>query len=230
MINDAGLKLIKEFEGCKLVAYLDKLANPPVWTVGWGDTGPDVKEGTVWTQEQADRRLGLRLEELGRDVLAACVEEPNVNQLAAMASFAYNVGIGAFKKSTLLKKHNAGDFVGAANEFKRWSKAGGEVRAGLTRRRAAEAALYLTPPDDRSQTTRATPEQAPPSKPNTVAIIATVGASLTGAQQAVAQIEGIWGSLHQMGVNPHFLLGLLGLAAVATLGWFVYDAWIRKED
>lgn len=231
MISGAGFALIERFEGCKLKAYLDTLAKPPVWTVGWGHTGPDVNANTVWTQEQADRMLELRVGEFARQVESACVEVPNENQLAAMTSFAYNVGVGAFKKSTLLKKHNAGDFVGAAKEFGRWNKAGGEVRAGLTRRRAAEAALYLTPPDERQQTTRATAEPAAPaSKPNATAVVATVGATLTGAQQAIAQVEDIWGKLYGLGINPHWLMAGLGVAAVVTLAWFAYDAWARKDE
>lgn len=231
MINEAGYKLIKEFEGCKLVAYLDRIAKPPVWTIGWGHTGPDVYDGLVWTQAKADQMLDFRVAEFARGVLDACSEEPNENQLAAMTSFAYNLGLGALRKSTLLKKHNARDFVGAANEFKRWNKAGGEIVAGLTRRRSVESALYLTPPDDRQQRTRVqADEPSPKSKPNVAAVAATVGGTLTVAQQAVAQVEDIWGKLYGLGVNPHWVLAGLGVAAVVTLAWFVYDAWKRKDD
>nr|WP_256215348.1 lysozyme [Sphingobium sp. AP50] len=66
------------------------------------------------------------------------------NQFDAMVSFAFNVGTSAFVTSTLLKKHLAGDYAGAAKEFSRWNRGGGKVLVGLTKRRAAEAALYLT--------------------------------------------------------------------------------------
>lgn len=244
MICAAGIKLIQEFEGCKLKAYLDEMADPPVWTIGWGDTGPDVREGTIWTQEQADARLMIRLnQEFGPKVLDLCVETPNEHQLAAMTSFAYNVGLGwegtkkpvgardGFRQSTLLRKHNAGDFVGAANEFKRWNKAGGVVRAGLTRRRAAEAALYLTPIDDRVQTTRATAEPPPPQSGIGVpAAIATATASLTGVQQIIAQVSDVWDGLARFGVSPHIVMAVLGAAAVGMCGYFLYNAWCKKED
>ena len=231
MINEAGIRLIKEFEGCKLKAYLDTLADPPVWTVGWGDTGPHVREGTVITQEEADERLLRRANgEFAQGVLDLCVEEPNENQLAALTSFAYNLGLGALKKSTLLRKHNAGDFIGAANEFKRWNKSGGKVVAGLTRRRSAESALYLTPPDDRPQRTRIAADEPASKSVGIPATVATVGATLTGVQQVVANVEGIWNSFHEMGINPHYVMAGLGIAAVVTCGYFIYDAWKRKDD
>jgi GH24 family phage-related lysozyme (muramidase) len=67
------------------------------------------------------------------------------NQFSAMVSFAFNVGLNAYRGSTLLRKHNAGDFAGAAAEFPRWVYAGGEVLPGLVRRREAERTLYLKP-------------------------------------------------------------------------------------
>lgn len=141
-----GIALIHSFEQCKLDAYPDpgsRDGNP--WTVGWGSTGPDIRRGTVWTQEQADARFEQHLAKLEQDVVrvldgAATTQD----QFDALVSFAYNVGVGAkgLGGSTLLRKHHAGDYGGAAAEFSRWDKNDGRRMRGLTRRRLAEAALY----------------------------------------------------------------------------------------
>ena len=129
------------------------------WTCGYGET-QGVTHATRWGREEAHQRLRLRVAEFEDGVLAACRVEPNVNQLMAMTSFAYNVGLGwqgatkpkgardGFRQSTVLRAHNRSDFVAAANAFKLWNKAGGEVQPGLVKRRADEAALYLKPVPD----------------------------------------------------------------------------------
>jgi lysozyme len=243
MINEAGFDLIKEFERCKLKAYLDTLANPPVWTVGWGQTGPGIDADTVWTQERADSALVATVTQFGMEVRSACIVRPNPNQFAAMVSLAYNIGLGyrgsapkkgerpGFRQSSVLRLHNEGKFAEAANAFAMWNKAGGKVRAGLTRRRAAEAALYLTPTRGEEQTTRATPEaKDPETKPPVAAIAAGAGAALTAAQQAVAQISSIWDGLSEVGISPHVLISVLGITVVVTLCWFIYDQRKRRAE
>lgn len=140
-MNEA-LALIKQFEGCKLDAYPDPGTGGDPWTIGWGATGPGIKKGVRWTQAQADQRLAADVARFAAGVDAVVTKAPTAGQRAAMISFAYNVGLGAFSSSTLLRKHNAGDFEGAAAEFGRWNKAAGKVLNGLTRRREAEAAVY----------------------------------------------------------------------------------------
>jgi lysozyme len=142
-VSKRGEDLIKSFEGCKLVAYPDPGSGGDPWTIGWGTTGPDVKKGVVWTQEQADRRFSEHVNEFAEDVWnvlgGAAVTQ---NQFDALVSFTYNVGLGNLKASTLLKLHKAGDYAGATKQFIRWNKAAGKVMKGLTRRREAEARLY----------------------------------------------------------------------------------------
>jgi lysozyme len=231
MISDAGLNIIKDFEKCRLEAYLDTLASPPVWTVGWGQTGPHVQKGTTWTQHRADHELLITVNATTKEVRSACAVPPNENQLAAMVSLTYNIGIGNFRKSSVLRLHNQSKFAEAANAFAMWNKAGGKVRAGLTRRRSVEAALYLTPVGDDEQTTRATPEaRDPAAKPPVAAIAAGAGAALTGAQQAVAQVSSIWDGLAAIGISPHVLMGVLGVAAIGALGWFVWSEWKRRQE
>lgn len=229
-MNAAGIALLKEFEGCKLSAYIDLGG---VWTIGYGHTGPGVRAGLVWTKERANEQLAADIAERVPAVLAACKIAPNENQLAAMTCLAYNIGLGAFKKSTVLRLHNAGNFTGAANAFTMWNKAGGQVRAGLTRRRAAEMQLYLTPVADEIQTTRALPEAIKDPSTSSVSpatVAAGVGGVLTIAQQAVAQIQQIWDGLSGIGISPHILMSVLGIAAVSTLVYFVYEAWKRRKE
>ncbi|MGZ8286661.1 MAG: lysozyme [Allosphingosinicella sp.] len=113
------------------------------WTIGWGSAGPDIGKGPVWTQQQCDDRFTSHLAEFAANVGKVLGSTPTTqSRFDAMVSFAYNVGVANLAASTLLKKHKAGDYKGAAAEFARWNKAAGKVLPGLTRRRAAEAALY----------------------------------------------------------------------------------------
>jgi len=140
------IDIIRKFEGCVLSAYRDAVG---VLTIGYGHTGPDVVAGMRITQAEADALLDADLGKF-RQCVAAGVTEPITDAMrAALVSFAFNVGCGAFAKSTLLKRVNAKDWPAAANEFLRWNKAGGRVLAGLTNRRRAERALFLSQlPDD----------------------------------------------------------------------------------
>ena len=142
-VSAKGLKLISDFEGFRDTAYKDVVG---VWTIGYGSTD-NVYEGETITKGAAEVRLKLELDRYERSVLAACTVQPNQNQFDALCSFAYNVGIGGMQKSSVIKAHNRGDFDAAARAFGLWNKAGGKVYTGLTRRRVAEAALYLTPAD-----------------------------------------------------------------------------------
>lgn len=136
--NQAGIDLIKSFEGCKLDSYRD-IVN--ILTIGYGHVGPDVHEGMEINQSMADGLLQHDLErfELG---VSGMIAGLNSNQFSALVCFAYNVGLGNLKASTLLKKALVGDMDGAAAEFLKWNHAGGQVVAGLTRRRQAESDLF----------------------------------------------------------------------------------------
>ena len=144
--SEDGLRLIKSFEGCRLTAYLCPAG---VWTIGWGHTGRDVTPGLRWTQEQVDSALVRDLDRFEQGVSAAVKVKLTQHQFDALVSFSYNNGVGSLQQSTLLRMLNGGDYYGASLQFARWNKAsiGGQmtVLAGLTRRRAAEAQLFLTP-------------------------------------------------------------------------------------
>ncbi len=116
------------------------------WTIGWGHTGDDVYPGLLWTQEKADNTLVSDVNRTAIPLNGVMSNKPLQHQFDAMVSFAYNVGTGAFKDSTLLRKFNAWDVEGAANEFKRWNKAGGKVLQGLIVRRKREENLFRGKP------------------------------------------------------------------------------------
>jgi len=144
--NRAGIDLIRKWEGCRLTAYQDSVG---VWTIGYGLTtaaglGP-VQKGMTITQQQADDYLVRALVKYEAAVVRALTRAPNENQFAAMVSLCYNIGPGAFAKSSIAKKFNAGDAAGAADAFRLWNKAGGKVLQGLVNRREDERRLFLTP-------------------------------------------------------------------------------------
>lgn len=139
-INAVGLELIKDFEGLRLNSYQDAVG---VWTIGYGHTrtaGP----GQRITDAQATALLREDVANFENAVTQAVQVPMTANQFAALVSFTYNVGSGALNRSTLLRKLNAGDTLGAADEFLRWNRAGGQELAGLTRRRIAERELFLS--------------------------------------------------------------------------------------
>ncbi len=140
-IGRAGLELVKSFEGLYLNPYLDPVG---VWTIGWGHTGEEAYPGNRITKAKAEELLR---DDLGLFELAVqrLVKVPlNENERDALISFAYNVGAGGLAESTLLRKLNAGDRRGAADEFLRWTKGGGRELPGLVRRRKAERELFLS--------------------------------------------------------------------------------------
>jgi len=143
-INQATVDLVKEFEGLRLTAYRDAVG---VWTIGYGTTaaagvGIRPEAGMRITEDEAETYLRRGLEKFAAQIAPHIRVPVTDNQFGALVSLAYNVGAPAVIKSTLLRKLNAGDYIGASAEFARWNKAGGKVLAGLTRRRAAERKLF----------------------------------------------------------------------------------------
>ena len=139
-VSQKCVDLIKHFEGFEDTAYLCP-AN--VWTIGYGRTR-NVKEGDRITEPQAERDLLEELEEFKHQVLNSVKVELTQNELDALTSWTYNLGVGNLNSSTLLKKLNTGDKDSVPSEMLRWNKAAGKVLAGLTRRREAEAKLWET--------------------------------------------------------------------------------------
>lgn len=134
-----GIALIKSFERLELKAYRDSVG---ILTIGYGHTGPEVRVSDEITEHQANILLEADLLTAERGVLDA-LDMYRQSEFDACVSLAFNVGVKAFKGSTLARLHNAGNRMGAAKEFQRWCKAAGKELRGLLRRRFVEAALYL---------------------------------------------------------------------------------------
>ena len=138
-----GLHLTEGFEGVRLAAYPDPATGGDPWTIGYGHTGPEVHSGMTITQEQAENYLMQDVAKAASDVNAKVTVEITQNEFDALVDFAFNCGCGNLNNSTLLKKLNAGDYEGAAQEFLKWDMAAGHHMAGLLRRRQAEELLFL---------------------------------------------------------------------------------------
>jgi lysozyme len=141
-----AIELIKHFEGCKLVAYQ---CSAKIWTIGFGSTfyenGAKVKQGDTITQARAESLLLITANKFAVEVRKLVKSNLNEKQMAALISFAFNLGMGALQKSTLLKLVNSNpSSPQIRNEFMKWVNAGGKPLNGLIRRRKAEADLYFS--------------------------------------------------------------------------------------
>jgi len=131
--------ITKQFEGCQLTSYQDPAG---VWTIGYGHTGAEVREGLTIDQGYADRLLMMDLLWAQKVVNDSVKAQLNQNQFDALCDFVFNCGSSNFRSSTLLKLINNEKFDEAVREFAKWNKSRGKVLPGLTARRAAEAALF----------------------------------------------------------------------------------------
>lgn len=229
--SEVGLRLIQSFEGymkrlpdgsCQ--AYLDRLVSPSLrspgfaglWTIGWGNTGPEITKGTVWSRAKAEAELAKMVERHARAVSNVLMVPVTQNQADALISLSYNMGIG--KAKSLLRKLNAGDYDGAADAFLLYNKAGGKVLKGLTRRRHAERALFLS--------TKRPPSVVQASRKLTVMqrirqAIAGLGVSAAAVSQFVTDS---WQWLKE---NPQYMaLGMLGLSA----GVWLILKWVEHAS
>jgi lysozyme len=235
----AGVALIAEREGCRLVAYRCPAG---IWTCGWGET-EGVTSRTRWTQDYADQRFRDSLAERAAAVLAMCQRDPTDHQLAALVSLAYNIGNEALRRSSVLRAHNRGDHQAAARAFALWNKArvGGQLQplAGLTARRAAEAALYLSP--DPSAPPEPMPQAVAPESTIAASPIAASGAVtasagavalVSEAQQQIQPIGDLLRGLRAISVDVLGLPPSTGLAAVLLLagGAVVWWRWQQRRQ
>lgn len=238
-ISERGLDLIKEFEG-----YLRPLKDggciayrcpAGVWTLGWGCT-KGIKPGMTWTKQQAVEGLRRELAECEAAVTRMVTVPIHQHQFDALVSFAYNCGIGALQKSTILRKLNRGDVEGAAAAFEAWNKAtvNGKrvVLRGLARRRAAEKALFLTPPEE------AEPEPMPQSVAEPPAVspgaAAVGGTGLIGGGALLADPAGVTSTAVAVKSNAGQLLSGVdlvtwGVPLLIAVALIAYLYWSRKD-
>jgi lysozyme len=197
--SENGVELIKRFEGLELEAYQDIAG---IWTIGYGHTGPDVEPGMKISEREAEEMLRRDLKPREQAVESAVKVPLNQNEFDALVSFVYNVGASAFRGSTALKRLNKGDRAGAADALTWWNKAtvGGVLREvmGLTRRRAAEKALFLTPtetpqvrdPEQIDENSRAKPMEDTPRRGNIAESRTVQGATIAGGAGVAASTMG----------------------------------------
>lgn len=138
--SQAGVDLIKSFEGLRRAAYLPTPQDVP--TIGYGHTGADVRLGDRITEAEAEALLRRDLVEAEATVNRVVTRQIKQHQFDALVSLVFNIGSGDFRSSTLLRLLNAGDFKGAGEQFLRWDKQKGKALAGLTRRRASEKTMF----------------------------------------------------------------------------------------
>lgn len=242
-VSAAGRDLIAEFEGLRLEAYLCPAG---VWTIGYGHT-KGVKPGdTLDIPTHAKILLDEDLVEWGAGVEKALGGASTTqHEFDAMVSLAFNIGVGGFEKSTVLRLHKAGDKTGAARAFGMWNKAtvNGKLveLPGLTRRRAAESALYLTP-DPLTVTEDAPPLPMPqavaaekPAVKSTTVIAGGVSVA-AGAASVADQVTPVINSITTVGASMQNLwklggvaLSVIALAAVAYM-LFRYVQKRRKGE
>lgn len=231
--SERGIKLITQFEGFRAQAYRDVVN---VWSIGYGFT-KGVKEGDTITRSEAATRLKRELVEYEDGVLAACTRKPNQNQFDAFVCFAFNVGVAGFQRSSVLKAHNRGDDQAAARAFGLWNKAGGKVWPGLTRRRAAEAALYLEPvpgamPVDPEAPAQEMPQAVDPERPMTASTINRAGvvaggtAAVATVAETVQTVNGLKDGVESLG---SWLVPVLLVAVVGLCGYIVWERWKQRQ-
>lgn len=227
----AAVAIIAESEGLRLAAYRCPAGVP---TIGWGETD-NVRMGDTCTREQADQWLCDDLADRARSVRSMCTTDPTANELGALTSLAYNIGLEALRTSTALRQHNAGQHEAAARAICLWDKAkvSGVLTTlpGLTARRAREQALYLTPDEPRTepmpQAVQA--ESKLTASPITQGGAVTVGAGvLEGLRQASSSVGDLSGPLatakgvlvDTLGVPTQWILPLvLVVAGALVIRW-----------
>lgn len=212
-INRETLEHVKRWEGLRLTAYPDPGSRDGTpWTVGYGhvsDGHMKVYRGLTITPQQAEAALEYDLNETAGAVERLVKVDLSDNQFGALVSFTFNVGIGSFEKSTLLRKLNAGDFAAVPQELARWIYNDGKPMKGLINRRAAEAGLWAKGEFVTSKHVDAEPEKPPLIDKETVSwgsgILASLAALFAGSgpvQWALAVV--IVGAF---GVGLWFFLG-----------------------
>jgi len=209
-INSEGLGHLKRWEGLRLAAYQDVKG---VWTIGYGHTAgagkPYVHKGMTITADEAEAMLARDLGQYERTVTESVKVPLNDNQFAALVSFCYNVGVSAFRRSTLLKKLNKGDYEAVPAELMKWTRSGNKYPKGLKNRRAAEAGLWAKGEFVSSRNVRPQPvNDNAIVKPETIAPV-------------VGALSGLGGVLSGEGVVQYALAFVMVFSCLVGAWWFI---------
>jgi len=217
--------ILQRLEGFRAKAYIPVPGDVP--TIGYGFTH-GVQMGDTMAREEADTRLVTELVPYEQAVERGCTNPPNQNEFDSMVLLCFNIGIGGFKKSTVLKCHNRGDHQAAARAFGLRNKSSGVVYAGLTRRRAEEAALYLTPtPDDVSDPVTAEMPQSVDAESsltaspiNRAGVVAGGTATVAAVSEAARTVSDVKYSVSSLG---DWLVPVLLVTVVALCGYMIWQ-------
>ncbi len=220
-MTEAGLALIKRFEGYRGEAYLCPAG---VWTIGYGHTSvagnPAVTRGAKMNREEAARVLAADVEIFADGVRAALTREVTAAQFSALVSFAYNVGIGGFRSSSVLKAVNAGDFDAVPRRLGLWVKGGGRVLPGLVKRRAAEAELFISGgPASLGAERWPEPIKGKPPRRSTTVIAA-----------AIAAIAAVFSGGSGLAGGGRAVLVILGVAGLAAALWIIRERIMKSKE
>lgn len=226
-LSAQGLQAILAYEGFRENAYIPVPGDIP--TIGYGFT-KGVKMGDHMTRAQADARFGREIGEYEAGVVEAVHGSATQHQFDALVSFAWNVGVPRMAGSTVVKAHNRGDVQAAANAYSLWNKAGGKAIAGLKRRRAAEAAMYLTP--DADQPSHVMPQtvdaesKMTASPINISSTVAAGSAIMVAATQTLGVVKDFKESLAGLG---EWMVPLLCVVIVAAAGFTVWQRIAQRR-
>lgn len=235
MLDSSCVELVKEFEGFSAKAYKCPAG---VWTIGYGHT-EGVKPDDRTTKPAAERMLKAELEEYAERVEGLCKVVPNSNQLSAMTSLAFNIGVPQFKKSTVLSAHNKGATMAAGRAFNMWVKAtvnGKKVDLpGLVSRRAQESALYLkaVKPEDKTPMAQmvTTEARGVVNKTNVAAATAAGAGAVATVADTLSKVTDVTTTI-DTGLRTLLNVGpiVLGVIAVIAIGYIVYRRFIRHQE
>ncbi len=222
-VNSKGLALIKHYEGFRARAYRDPVG---IWTIGYGHTSmaghPQVKSGMVISKQQALDILDKDVEKFADQIRPLIKVKLNDDQFSALVSFAYNVGVGGFKRSSVLRVVNAKRFDAVPTRLALWVKAGGKTYRGLVKRRAAEASLFLSRQSfpDKVTYPKITPIDGKPMSQTTTGLAAILSA-LAGLFSAISSAAG-------EKLAPALTGFLFCLIVVATI-WIIKERWLKSK-
>jgi len=222
--SPAGVKAIQQHEGLMLEAYVDAAG---VNTIGFGHTGSEYAQpGKKITKAKAVELLKKDLKQAEDAVNRLVKVDITQPMYDSLVSLAFNIGNGAFAKSTLLKKLNQGDYLGAADEFPRWRKAGGKVLTGLVKRRAAERAMFLSGVETLT-TEDELESNIEPDMPLKQPVTASKPIQALGATTVAGTLASASETLTPLVEYSDYIRILWVILSVAAIGYFIYS---RKED
>jgi lysozyme len=223
-VNENGLALIRKFEGFRARAYRDAVG---VWTIGYGHTSmagaPQVKAGLIISRDKAAQILAKDVVMFATGVAELVKSELNDNQFSALVSFAYNVGLGNFRKSSVLSAVNREDFEAVPRRLALWSRAGGRVLPGLVKRRAAEAALFATAVDTADGSGGGLTDVLKPVVESTIEV--AKGKPIVKSKTAwSAGLAGVLGAIQSFWLaDQQAIFILLGLVILAAVLFIIYE-------